>query len=775
MIAPAQRLCISLARAALAAAILPFPAPAQDNSDEPVMPWQTPAQPENDAVPPPRTPRPRSSTPERPNMAPPGQPPAFVPPPPNVSRRGNDRTPPAEVPQGDPARLAAPGVDLNQQVGELVITDMQLPDVLSMVQNFTGKPVLQQAGVGAQPVTFNSQGPLTRGQAITVLESLLALNGVAIVPLGDDYLKAVPAISAGNNAPSLIEGSTLDMTPSQRVFSKIFTLDYLSSAEAVAAVTNFMSGLVGGSPVVAFDKSGTLLVTDSLINLQRIETLLQRVDKPAPLNAEMLFFQLRNVSSRDAQQRLERLQAGPLGQRLQGNTAFDADERTNQLIVYTHRSNAPIIRELISKLDMDVDPLTRTEMFSIRHADATEVADVIKEVVTGQERARDQQQRGQRTTNRPAQQNQPQPAAASEGAGVQFSPYLTIVPDERTNTIVATGTQTDLRLMADIISRLDALLPQVRIEVVITEVTLSENEASGLNEFGFQYSRMQDAPEDSLYPVGTSAGNGDQASRGLDGGSKDIFLSPVFQRGLSVTPFGLENFTIGTVFSIAETNSNVKVLSAPNVVTTHNREATILVGERRPLVTQTVTDRTTTTSNSDIVANVEYADIAIELKVKPLIGSNGVIQMEIEQKIEEVSGEVQLAGLGNQPVIGTRQASSFVSVANGKMVVLGGLQRVSDRKTNAKVFLLGDIPILGELFRPKTKDVSRTELLIFIRPVVINTTDEGHSDALQKINQIESRKEVERYMETGTFRPEPEPPAEEPKRVLQRGRWVEVQ
>ncbi len=718
----------------------------------------------------PRSPRrvTNANVPQPPQFSPPA-PPAFTPP-----ARPQPATPTAapadaapQTRQADPSRtsdLAAKGMDLEASVGTIQFSDMPVNDILDMLQNMTGRSVLRQSAVGGS-FSFRSQGPLTRGQCIEAIVSLLSLNGIAVTPLGDRYIKAVPATAASSHSPTLIEGTTLQYAQSQEVCSKLFIVDFLPVEDAVKAFSALQSGLVGTS-VTSFDKSRTILATDCLINLQRMETLLSRIDKPASGQSKMLFFPLRNIAATDALKRCQQLITGALAARFQGNTTVDADDRTNQLIVFTHPANETMIRELVDSLDRDVDPLTRTEMFSVRHADATELCDIIKEVVTGQEQARDSSSSS--PVRQRAQPQAGQAQAVAETAGTQFSSYLTIVPDERTNTILATGTPSDLRLLGNMIGQLDALLPQVRIEVIIAEVTLTNGQSSGLESFGIRYAST--APDDSL--------SGDiTAGNGINGGDKGVWLSPVIRGdGLTISPFDIEDLSMDVVFNVCKTNSNVQVLSAPNIVTTHNREASIIVGSREPVVTTAVTG-TSSSDSSDMVANIDYEDVALELTVKPLIGSNGIIQMEITQKINEVTSRVTLAGLGQQPVIGTRQASSFVSVGNGRMVVLGGLQKLKDTNNDDKVFILGDIPLLGRLFRPSNTEVARTELLIFIRPIVITTTEEADADARSKLGQIAPSSRVQNYLDNGSFiepaddeQQEDSPTADRPARPRAMGR-----
>jgi general secretion pathway protein D len=720
----------------------------------------TPQAPQRESAPLPQPPAAGTATPPAPPSFVVPPPPSFTPgaiPPPRRRAPTMQSSVPvrpaaaAEVTTNGTPGLFAAGINQEDKVGEQSFSDMPLNDILDMLQNLTGKSVLRQNSVAGN-YSFKSNGAMTRRQAVDAIVNLLAINGVSITPLGTLYLKAVPATSAASNAPYLIEDSTLQYEASQAICSKLFPIDFMAVPEAVTALSAMQSGLVGTS-VIPFEKNRSILATDCVVNLQRMETLLSKIDKPSVDQSSILFFQLKNLSAKDAAARAQQMLSGSLSARFTGNTTVDSDERTNQLIVYTHRANVALIQQLVDNLDKDVEPLTRTEMFNIHHADVTELCDVIKEVITGQKQVRSDTSGSSSKAASAAQSNRQQQRAqqvqqaaqaVADNSGTQFSNYITIVPDERSNTLVATGTQSDIKLLSDIIAKLDAILPQVRIEVVIAEVTLTKNQFSGLESFGVQYGSK--APEGAL--------SGDVTSgNGMDGGNKDVWLSPVFNGGtMSMSPVSLENFAMSTVFKVAKTNSNVKVLSSPNIVTTHNREASIVIGSKEPVVSSYSTAATSTSDQN--VANIQYQDVALELTVKPLIGSNGVVQMEITQKINEVSKYVTIAGYGDQPVIGTREASSFVTVSSGKMVILGGLQKVTDEKTRNKVFILGDIPLLGRLFQPKTDKVTRTELIIFIRPVVILNPDEADADAKKKIAESAPGADIDKFIENGNFRNE---------------------
>lgn len=696
-----------------------------------------------------------SAIPPPPNFTPPGLPPDWSPPAPpdgfpgfpdltNTPAQSESASP--LVDESDPA--------MAETVGLIRIPEMGTNEVLEMLENFTGKPILRHNSLPAVTITFFSQEPLTRGEAIMAIESLLSLNGIAITPLGDKFLKAVPATIMNAQGAPVWEGGSLDAEPTQKIYEKLFNLNFLTPTEAQALIRPLLSTT---NEPLAFEKSGILIVTDALINLQRIERLLSRIDQPATVKTEILFYELQNISSADALRRLQEMQTGPLKNQLENNTSFSADERTNQLIVFTHPSNRSLIDNLVERLDIDVAPLTATEVFSIRYADATEVVTIIEQIITGQREVRtetggDTNPNARAANARRVQQvrtnNAAVAAARSEASNLQFSDFLTIVPDERANTIVASGTHNDLRYLQQLIDEIDTLLAQVRIEVVIAEVRLGENQSRGIDSFGFSYNSA-------------SGGGGGTPTFNIDDGTNNVdqkYATPGSFYGVSIpgVTWGPDGFGIQAVLNAAKTESNVTVLSAPTIVTTHNKEATVSVGEERPVITGV----TSSTSGDNIVTQdqVQFKDIKLELKVTPLIGSNGVVQLEIDQQIQSVVGTVSVNG-NDQPIVGTRQANSYVSVADNELIVLGGLQSLDFTDSRGRMAIFGSIPVIGDLFSSKSTDYIRNELLIFMRPTIIFSTDEANFDAQKQILNREDSERILDYLNTGSFSdPEKEVP-----------------
>lgn len=409
---------------------------------------------------------------------------------------------------------------------------------------------------------------------------------------------------------------------------------------------------------------------------------------------------------------------------MQGNTSFDSDERTNQLILITHASNIPTFRRFIDTLDVDSAPITQSKVFSLRYAESTKVVDVIQQVINGQKQSfKEEESRNKKLPG-------DQAAKLAEGRdSLQFSNYITIVADDRSNAIVAYGTRSDLNQVSNLVEEIDVLLPQVRIEVVISEVALRDQGQRGIDSFGIDWNKNKNGALEFKVDGPTASGLDNKLFALTAGGNN------------------LSNATIAAVLGTAERDSDVSILSAPTIVTTHNQEGKIEVVQQRPILAQQNTD---TTNTNSITSTINYKDIGIVLTVKPLIGLNGVIQMEITQRVENVVA-TQVINNIEQPIIGKREAKSFVSVNDGEMIVLGGLQENIRSESKNKMFLLGQLPIIGGLFTSDTHDYERRELIIFIVPHLISNTVAGNRDAELLISRSENKEQVLTYVDTGKF------------------------
>jgi general secretion pathway protein D len=518
----------------------------------------------------------------------------------------------------------------------------------------------------------------------------------------------------------------LILPPSGRTVSKLFQLNFLRVGEFMPQIAGLLNPAAGSPPVI-FDKANAALITDSVSNLQRIETLVQQLDQPMMNGLKPKFYTLQGgAKASDVVNKMRAMLTGALQTQLGTATSFNADDRTNQIVLIADERQQPFFDELIARLDVRADPNTRNEVIYLKHAVAKDVADILSSLVSGQNKAavNSSPAVGRPATVTPAGSNgaPATPAIASVlpqldlESSNQFSNVLTILPEERSNAIVVSGTVDDLRLIQELVAKIDVLLAQVRIEVVIAEVTLSDDATSGISELGLQINA------DRL--VGFSAG-------GPGIGVTDGTLSR------NATTGGLD---LAALISLNTTprKSNVNILSVPNIVTTHNKEGKIFVGEQRPVISSYLNDSTNTTNvGSGYRSTVNSQKIGITLTVTPLIGVDGSVQLEIQQDVQDVLGEIIIDG-NPQPRIGSRETSSFVSVQSGEVIVLGGLQRESQSKNTSR---LGPIPIIGDLLGSRSRSKSRTDLVFFLRPTVLGNNAADNAAAL---NQVEHMPEPQR-------------------------------
>ena len=600
-------------------------------------------------------------------------------------------------------------------IGPIDIPGDNLDQILALLGRWTGRSLLRPQNLPAATLSLQVREQVTKEEAIQAVETLLNLNGIAVTPLGDRFLKVTALSAAKSEAPELIEGSALLLPPSGRTVSKLFQLKFLRVTEFMPQIAGLLNPAAGSPPVI-FDKANSALITDSVSNLQRIETLVYRLDKPMLSGLEPNFYTLRSAKASDVVSKMKTMLSGPLQTQLGSATSYNADDRTNQIVLIADSRQHGFFDELIARLDVRADPNTRNEVIYLKHASATEVASILSNLVSGQNEATLRM-----SSSIPATRLTP---AASNGSTItaaaaivpqlgldpsnQFSEVLTILPEVRSNAIVVSGTVDDLRLIEDLVAKIDVLLAQVRIEVVIAEVNLGDEATSGISELGLQIDG------DKLVGFGGAA-----SGIGVTNG---VFSRP--------TPGALD---LAATISLVTTprKSNTNILSVPNIVTTHNKQGTIFVGEQRPVISSYLNDSTNTggTTGSGYRSTVNQQQIGIELIVTPLIGPDGSVQLEINQTVEDILGEVIIDG-NPQPRVGSRRTESFVSVQSGDIIVLGGLQRTSDSKSTSR---FGPIPFLGDVFGKRSRSMTRTDLVFFLRPTVLTNTAADNVKAMEQV------------------------------------------
>ena len=628
-----------------------------------------------------------------------------------------------------------------ETVGPVTLRNEGRDQVLDLYERWTGKTLLRPQSLPEASITLSLNNPLPKSEALRALETLLNMQGIGFSPLGDRFIKVTALNLIRTEAPDFIEGSTLDMAPTGHVATKLFTLNFLRVGEFVPQIQQLLSPNIGAAPAL-FEKANAVLIVETISNLQRIEMLVNQLDRPIAASTAVKAYTIINAKASDVANKLRTFLGGPLATQIATTTTYQADDRTNQIILISDVREQPLFDELITKLDTEASPNTRSEVIFLKHANAPDVEALLAKLVTGQSTAaqRDAGASGRLSNTRlnptpvnpaPTPGAPAAPAVAAANATVnetvaseEFSSLLTIVSDERSNAIVVAGTPNDIKLVSSLVNRLDVILAQVRIEVVIVDVTVSDDTATGISSLGLTVTGDKVTGFSGAI---RGAGDGAPTSLGVTNGT-------VTRPGIT----GDKDLAATLALSSTPRKNNATILSVPTIVTTHNREAEIFVGQSRPIISGTTSGASGSSSGLTTSSTITQQEIGTRLRILPLIGSNGDVQLEVEQEVENIIGSVDIDE-NSQPIIGRRTTTSYVSARNGDIIVLGGLQSSEKTRSTSR---LGPIPILGDLLGARSRSKGRSELLFFLRPIVLTNSNKDNVEAIQRLNSMKEGQEA---------------------------------
>lgn len=609
---------------------------------------------------------------------------------------------------------------------QLKLPDADIDTVLSALEIYTGKIVLRPAQLQTATYNLRLTKPIPKSEAILAIETVLALNNIGIAPLGERFLKVVNTNQVRSEAPLMIDGSTLALAASGKAASKLFQLEFARANEVQGLLQPVLNAFYGG-PVI-LPNANALLITDSISNLQRVERLLQQLDRPVMSGMKPKFYQLTESKASDVVGKLRSILTGTLQTQLGSATTYSADDRTNQIILVTDPRQHEFFDDLIKRLDQRADPNTRNDVIYLKNAKASDVVTVLNRIITGQTTAAQRQNSGgvrPGMTNQPTAPTPATPAAPAQPAGPnvvsasnsneganEFSAFMTVVNDDRSNSVVVSGTSDDIRLVRALIEKLDIVLRQVRLEVVIAEVTLDDNHESGISALGLKV-------------------EGDRLV-GFSGSETTVAITNgVISRPGTVSP----PLDLAAEIAIKTTprKRNNSIITVPSVTTSHGKKAIFFSGETRPVVTGTIQSAAGATTGLASSSTVTQQQIGTRLTVTPFIGPDGTVQLEMEQTIEDVTGTVQV-DQNQQYIIGRRESTNYVTAKSGDVLVLSGFRKNTNVRESNR---LGPIPILGDIFGSRRRSDNRAELVLFIRPtVLVNDPAVDNADAFKRIDRL---------------------------------------
>ena len=704
----------------------------------------------------------------------------------------NSPTPPAPAVPSPPSVVAptptvptTPTAPAKPKLDIIEFQSAPVTAVLDYYARLTNRSIIAAPNLAGN-ITFRSQTNLTLEEAIQALDTVLAVNGITVLPQGDKFLKVVQIAAGVQEGPQV--GGALPAGDS--LVTQVLPLKYADAQEAVTALQIYIHTY---GKLLALVKSNSILITETGANIHQMLEILKYIDQPSALRMETKIYTLTHAKSADVVQRLQSIlqEAQQLGARagagaqpggaapvtirpsipqrtaaasatgtpaedmvVEGKAIITPDERTNKIFVFTRPSNMPFFDQMIAELDAKIEPDVITKVILLNFADAQDVAGLLNSLISGgsmptttRRSSSSSSSSSSGATRTPPPPTVPTGASSGGGAAagaslLQYAEGVRVLPDPRTNSLLVMATKEDMERIEALIRSVDTAVAQVLIEVVIGEVTLDNQLDVGVNLLKRLFKEGNVNMIGGTTTAGAVPAPSPQNLSGETTGSTPVGATLSSALTYYAT---FRNLNLDIALQLLSSTSKFRVLSTPIIQTLDNKEGTIKVGESRPIITSQLSGYSNVTisnqSANGLQSNVEYKDIALELAVTPRINPDGYVTMDIDQKVNDIGGSVNISG-NSQPIITTREAKSSVTVKDQSTIVLGGLIKEQNGVVETKVPFLGDIPFLGHLFKNKQNTKTRTELIVFIRPTVLRNDAEAVAEARRRSQMLKAGEEL---------------------------------
>ncbi len=776
-----------IASATMIALLWSGTAAAQDKDEEKKPPRAQPAEPvpvPARPVPDPRRPDfgdlkerlPVTRTPGAPErLRPP--PPVLAPEPPALPQPSSPL--PDEPEEADPAdglefKAMSPREKLTFNLEEA-----DLPELVRLISNITGRRFILPGKIRSIKATVLAPTEVTAGEAYRAFLSILEVNGLTVVPSGR-YLKIVET-GGIETQPLPIYGAGSAIPSVDRYITQLLYVENVSAEDVSSLLTRFKSK---EGNIAAYAPTNMLIITDTGTQIRRMMRLIKAIDVPRT-GTQTWIEPIHHANATEIATRLQEIfpvdNAQPSTPRARPRTPTPAragaaaneavtigegtaasirniiaDERTNSLIIIASERAYLRILEMIRQLDVSLEGEGRIHVHYIQHSAATEIAAALSNLVGGGT--------GAAATRRPTgRAGQAQTAVAP--AGSLFEGDIRVTAYEPSNALIITSSLHDYAAIKRVIERLDAPRRQVFIEAVVMELGVSST-----NRFGLSYhAGIGNVPtEGSLSVLGFDSGTtigglaGAAASQDFLTGLAVGVQGPTINNSQQLVGFSVPGF--GVAVSALAGSGDVNVLSTPHIIAMDNVEAEISVGENIPLQTSGVPAGALTAFAGVASAagqapgagaltgagGVPRQDVGTTIRITPHINEANEMRLEIEEEISEKGATEGTLGVVS---INRRTARTELMVRDQQTVVIGGLMRDSKTTGETKIPVLGDIPILGALFRKKNSESRKTNLILFLTPYIIR--DPSDLRAIFERKMQERQEFIDRFfvMRDGDYEP----------------------
>lgn len=614
--------------------------------------------------------------------------------------------------------------------------DIDLNVLINLISQMTGKNFIVDPAVKGK-VTIIAPDKLSVADAYKVFESVLEVHGFATVPSGS-VIKIVPAVQARSKSiPTVIKGET--SRTDDKIVTRIIPVVNISPEE----VRKFLAPLMSKtSVVIPHDQSKLLIIADALSNINRLMEIITAMDVPAD-GEELEIIPLKHASVESITKSVGQLFAQTAARRpgaagaLPQNFKIIPYERTNSLIVFGSKEQIAKLKLMLAELDVAVvNQGGNIHVYNLQHANAEEMVKVLTSLPTGKQggdSAAPKSVAAVAAKAKAGEEPQPKAEGASQAAApvlsAQLSTDIKITADPETNTLIITASKEEYLVLEDVIKKLDIPRRMVYLEALIMEVSIDKQfeigaEWGGLGSFHDETGTLGAGFTKEKF--GLISG----VSKGTAGMANGATLG-ILKKGVKIG--GMYFPDIGSVVNAFQKDSDINIIATPQILTTDNKEASITVGENVPYITS---KNSSSTGSTQDYTNYEYKDVGTTLKITPQINQANLLRLDIGVEVTRLKSEAGVA----TPTTYKRSAATTVVVHNQEIVVIGGMIGQDATSGDYKVPGLGDVPVLGWLFKTHENSGRKTNMFIFIAPRIVDSAPELADLYYKKRDKLEEVK-----------------------------------
>jgi general secretion pathway protein D len=595
------------------------------------------------------------------------------------------------------------------------LKDTDIQEFIKFVADVTGTTMVVDPNVKGKVRVISSK-PVSQAELYDLFLSILDVQGYTAVRSGQ-VIRIVPSKDARSSPVPIMDDQSA--AGNDEYVTQVIRLDNISAAKLIPVLRPLVPQQ---AHMAAYAPSNAIIISDIRSNIGRIVDIIERMDRSAVQTTEII--RLKYGVAEDVVSMLNTLEKSRQGEGADADkeAVLVADKRTNSVVVTADELSVDRIRKLVSYLDTPLEQSGNVRVIYLEYADATGVAEVLTRVMQNISRLEE--------------------GGSSKRAGSGDS---TIEADEGTNSLIITADTDEMAALEAVIARLDIRRAQVLIEAIIVEMDISEGQDLGLqwlfsNDSGFYGSNISSStaqqqrngaiagalvPDDGSENIGT---------RAVAGALSQI---PGATLGWGVVD---ESLTMTVILNALESQGNTNILSTPSLLTLDNEEAYITVGQQVPFVTGSYTNTGVGNGAQNPFQTIERQSVGVTLKVTPQINEGDAVVLDIVQEVNSLANSRTLSDV----ITNERVIQTMVLANDSDIVVLGGL--VQDKVTDSSqgVPVLSSIPLLGRLFRNDAVEVTKSNLLVFIRPTIIRDDEDLAGATAEKYRYIREQQMEQR-------------------------------